>query len=210
MDLGVAVLVAMGTITGLVVLQAVLAARHWDRVISDGDVDALTQALDEALEDWRTRRPPKGTPPADWQALQSATLIAADRDRCRVSLLASTDVRVVNNERQDFGDVIVVARRAAVSMTERLLYEIPHVRFDEVQIDVYSQTPIEGSDGSCVLTTRVAREVAYVSEWDNDSPEQILSEWETAEANDGTIDPEEHALIAAEAPGEVLSPGETI
>ncbi len=210
MDIGVAILVAVGTLTGFVVLQAVLAARHWDRVISDGDVDALKQALDEALDDWRTRRPPKGTPPADWQALQSATLVAADRDRCHVSLLASTDVRVVNNERHDFGGVVDVGRRAAVSMAERLLYEIPHVRFDAVQIDVHSQTPIEGSSGSCVLTTRVSRETAYASEWDNGSPEQILSEWETAEANDGTIDPDEHALIVAQAPGEVLSPGETV
>ena len=64
--------------------------------------------------------------------------IAMDQHRCRVSMIATSDIRVINNERREMGRPIDVARRVAVKMVERVLYEIPHVRFDEVQVDVYA------------------------------------------------------------------------
>lgn len=208
MEWGVLLIVIFGCVMGLIVLQASVASRHWDRVIKSGDTDALREALDAAFDGWRSARPPKGTPPAEWQALQSVTLVVADRDRCRVSLLASADVRVVKNVRQDFGDPLDVGRRAAVAMAERLLYEIPHVRFDAVQIDVYTPAASdEGGDPSCLLTTRVDRQTAYVSEWDNAEPPAILAEWETSEAGEERLDPDVDALITTDQPGAILAVG---
>lgn len=208
MEWGILLIVAFGLVLGLIVLQASLASRHWDRVIGEGDADALREALDAAFDGWRGARPPKGTPPAHWQALQSVTLVAADRDRCRVSLLASADVRVVKNERLDFGSPLDVGRRAAVTMAERLLYEIPHVRFDGVQIDVYSQ-PASGAEGGadCLLTTRVDRQTAYSSDWDAAEPPDILAGWETSEAGDGDLDPDVNALITARQAGALAAGG---
>ena len=222
MELGVLIVVILGVVLGLIVLQASLAARHWRRVIVEGDGEALKEALDEAFDSWRTARPPKGQPAADWQGLQSAALIAANRDRCRASLLAGADVRVVDNRREQAGGARDVGRRIAVTMAERLLYEIPHVRFAEVQIDVFTPGDSDGdsngdadggaSNGSaaagqrCVLTTRVTREAAAASEWDVAAPPEILAGWDTREAPPGgSLDPDQDALISSERPGVVRS-----
>ncbi len=208
MEWGILFVALLGIAVAFVVLQASLASRHWRQVIAGGDVGALREALDAAFEGWRGGKPPRDMPPADWRGLQSAALVAADRDRCRVSLLADADVRVIENRREQVGAPLVVARRIAVSMVERLLYEIPHVRFDEVQVDVYTQS--QESDGSprqqCVLATRVTRVAAAVSDWDTAEPAEILSGWETREASsERSLDPDDGALIASEQPGAVLA-----
>jgi len=208
MEWGVLFVVVLGVSLGFIVLQATFAARHWRRVIGQGDVGALREALDEAFDHWRSRRPPRGFPPADWQALQSAALVAADRDRCRVSLLAGVDVRVVGHRHEQVGGEIDVGRRVAVMMVERLLYEIPHVRFDAVQVDVYAQ--YRDRDGiprqQCLLTTQVTRALAQVSDWDVATPAEMIEEWDTREAAPGQpLEPDEGALIASDQPGAVLS-----
>ena len=48
-------------------------------------------------------RPPPDIAPADWRALVSAELVAADTERCRVSLLAEPDIRVVDGVREQVG-----------------------------------------------------------------------------------------------------------
>ena len=212
MEWGILFIALLGVVLAFIVLQASLASRHWRKVIAGGDVNALREALDAAFEDWRRAKPPRDMPPADWRGLQSATLVAADRDRCRVSMLADADVRVIENRREQVGAPLVVARRVAISMAEHLLYEIPHVRFDELQIDVYTQdrTQDREPDGSprqqCVLATRVTRAAAAVSDWDTAEPAEILSGWETREAtSERSLDPDDGALIASERPGAVLA-----
>jgi hypothetical protein len=198
---GILLIVLLGVLLGFLVLQATFASRHWDRVIAEGNRGALAEAIDDALDGWRDARPPKGTPPADSQALQSVTLVGADNRRCRVSLLAGADVRVADNKRREAGTPVDVGRRAAVTMAERLLYEIPHVRFDEVQVDVYGPAENGGGSGAgtqhCLLTTRVTRDAAYNSEWDEAEPHEILASWRTRQADDGSIDPDDGALIIA-------------
>jgi hypothetical protein len=206
MEWGVLAVALLGVFLGFIVLQASLASRHWQRVIAEGDSDALEEALNGAFEGWRAMKPPAGLPPADWQGLQSATLIAADRDRCRVSLVAGADLRVVDNRRQEVGTALDVGRRTAVTMAERLLYDIPHVRFDEVQIDVYEQ--FHDQEGAttqrCLFTTRVDRSTAAVSDWEAGAAD-LLAEWNTVEATAGqTLDPDQAALIEAQGPGAVL------
>ena len=198
MEWGVLFFVLLGLLLGGIVLQATLAARHWRRVIEAGDVDALREAVDTAFESWRRLKPPRGFPAADWQGLQSAAIVAFDHDRCRVSLLAGPDVRVVGRERREVGSALDVARRVAVRMTERLLYEIPHVRFGEVQVDVHAS--YRDSSGEvqteCLLTTRVDRAAATAAPWDEADPAEILRDWVTREAMPGApLDANERALI---------------
>lgn len=198
MEWAVLMIVLIGLALAFIVLQGSLAARHWRRAISHGDKDALQEALDAAFDAWREQKPPAGMPPSDWQGLQSTTLIAANRDRCRVSLLADTDVRVIDNNRKEVGSALDVAHRIAVAMAERLLYEIPHVRFEQVQIDVHTQ--YRGSEGiqvqECLLTTQVTRSTASASDWDTETARGILRTWNTLETVSGqTLNPDDGAII---------------
>jgi hypothetical protein len=202
MGLGLALVafLVIVVLLGFMVVQAMFAARKWRAVIKNGDRGALLQLLDMTLEDWRNSRPPKGTPPADWRALHTAQLVAADRDRARVSLLADADVRVIEGRREEVASAYVVARRSAVRMVERLLYEVPHTHFLEVQVDVNSEyrTP-EGETGTrSLLTVRVPREVAALSDWEEGTPEELLAEWQTEDGEAGDEpDPDRAPLIAA-------------
>ncbi|MQA00507.1 MAG: hypothetical protein GEU80_14455 [Dehalococcoidia bacterium] len=200
MGLGLAIvlIVFFGLVLGFMVVQAMFAARKWRQVIAEGDQDALEEMLDQTFEGWRGSRPPKGTPPADWRALHTAALIAADRDRARVSLLVDPDVRVVDGRRTQVGSDRDVARRAAVRMVERLFYEVPHIHFDEVQVDVQTdyRDPEGGSRLVTLLTTRVTRERASFADWEHIDAPATLAEWRTREAADAAgLDPDLHALI---------------
>ena len=220
MEIGVLIVVAVGVFLGFLVLQGTFAARAWRERIAGGDLDVLGQAVDAAFESWREMRPPKGMPAADWAALASAELVAADRDRARASLIADADVRVVAGGRREVAGPLAVGRRVALLMAERLLYEIPHVRFAEVQIDVWER--YRDASGSTrtrpLLTTRASREQAagvdWSTRWELDPPAAageaggaaaVLAAWATRErAGAVDVDPDAGALIA---PGEGIAPG---
>jgi hypothetical protein len=213
MEWGVLFVVLLGLAMGGIVLQATMAARQWRKVIAEGDQDALQEAVDTAFEAWRRQKPPKGYPAADWQALLTASVVALDTNRCRVSLLAMPDVRVVDRQREEVGTAIDVARRVTVKMVERLLYEIPHVRFDEVQVDAYTSyfAPDGSSDTPCILVARVPREDAAVAPWDEADEPTLLRGWFTREAAAGeSLDADLDALIAPDAAAAVAAAEEAL
>ncbi|MDA0352576.1 MAG: hypothetical protein O3A10_10260 [Chloroflexi bacterium] len=210
MGLGLAItmFLGIGVVLGFMVIQAMFAARKWRSVIRGGDHGALMQLLDLTFEGWRTSRPAKGTPPADFRALHTAALIAADRERIRVSMLAEADVRVVDGKRDEVANEYVVARRAAVRMVERLLYEVPYASFNAAQVDVN----LEYRDAAgatltrCLLTTIARREVAQMSDWRDGDPEELLAEWQTRDGERGTEpDPDRAPLITADEVAAVVA-----
>ena len=197
-EIGLVLMLAIGGFLGIAVTRAFVSHRHWRHVVADGDLDALHASLLEALETWRRLRPPVNVVPSDWRALQSAEVVAADTARCRVSLLAEPDIRVVEGARVEAGPAASVARRSAVTMVERLLYEVPLARFDAVQVDVYTEyrSPDGHVESDCLLTTQVGRAEAAGSDWDDTEASAILGTWTTRELQPGTtLDPDEGALI---------------
>jgi hypothetical protein len=210
MGLGLAIilLLGIGSLLGFMVVQATFAARKWRSVIAEGDRGALMQLLDQTFDAWRSGRPAKGTPPADFRALHTAALIAADHERIRVSMLAEPDVRVVGGQRDEVANEYVVARRAAVRMVERLLYEVPYASFAAAEVDVnleYRDAAGE-TQTRCLLTTIARREVAALSDWEHGDPEELLAEWETLDGERGdTPDPERAPLITADEVAAVVA-----
>ncbi len=197
--IGLLLIIVLGTVLGFIVLQSAFSHRHWRKVIAEGDQPTLLAAVEEALETFRGMRAPRGTPPADWRGLQSAALVAADRDRCRVSLLVEPDIRVIGTERREVGPAESVARRVAVRMVERLLYEIPLARFQAVQVDVYTQYRSAGGqiETDCLLTTQLSRTMGSEADWDELEAAAILAGWRTRESMpDRPLNADEGALIA--------------
>lgn len=200
MGLGLAMVLILlfALLLGFMVVQAKFAARRWRDVIADGDREALSDLLEATFEGWRNSRPPRGMPPADWRALHTAAMVAADRDRGRVSLMADPDVRVVAGSRIEVGSLATVARRAAVRMAERLFYDIPYVEFREVQVDVYTEFRAPGgvSQSMCVLSARTTRDAVTGVDWDAEIDE-LLDGWRVIEAHGDTgVDPDADALIS--------------
>ena len=198
-ELGLLLMLPIAAFLGFIITQSFFSQRHWRRIIAEGDLDALRASVLEAFETWRRVRPPPDVPPADWRALMSAELIAADTERCRVSMLAEPDIRVIDGVREQVGPPSDVARRAAVRMAERLLYDIPLARFEAVQVDVYAEYRSAAGDveSECLLTTQVSRNQAVITDWDDDAAPAILKSWSTREAAASRdLDPGVGALIA--------------
>ncbi len=201
-EIGIILTVVIGGALGWVIVQSFFGHRYWRRAIAQGDEAAMRAALLEAFDTWRRMRPDRDVIPSDWRALQSAGIVAADSTRCRVSLLADPDIRVVDGVRDEVGGAIHVARRSAVMMAERLLYEIPLIRFDAVQVDVYTEyrDPEGVTESVCLLTTQLTREEGAETYWDELGFEEILATWHTRERQpDAPLDPEAGALIEPEA-----------
>lgn len=201
LGLGIAFCLVTFIVVGFMVFQARFAARRWRQVIAAGDMNALEDLLDQTFEGWRNGRPPRGVAPADWRALHTAALIDATPEHARVSLLVDPDVRVVQGQRVEVGTAQEVARRAAVRMVERLMYEVPYVSFTAVQVDVHTEYRSADGDATnpCLLTTRATREVASWSDWSATDASTLLSQWETREASPGKpIDCEVDALLPSQ------------
>ena len=206
-EFGIFATLIIGGTLGWVIVKSFIGHRYWRRAIAEGDDKAMYAALLEALDTWRRMRPSPDVIPSDWRALQSAEVIAVNGKFCRVSLLADPDIRVVGGIRDEVGAAGSVARRVAVRMAERLLYEIPLIRFEAVQIDVYTQ--YRSADGNteseCLLTTQLTRAVGMETDWDNLSVEEILSTWQTREGHLGEpLYPDEAALINTEESDPIL------
>lgn len=215
-DLGILAVLIMTAAVGFAIVSSAFSQRHWKRLIARGDRHTLLAALEEALDTFRGMRPPRGQPPADWRGLHSAAVVAADRDRCRVSVLVEPDIRVIPieggaaSERREVGPAEQVARRVAVRMAERLLYEIPLARFEAVQVDVYTEyrSADGGVETDCLLTTQVTRSLGNVTPWDEHDAAAILETWPTRERAPGlALDPEIDAIIQPNEFGEVPARG---
>jgi hypothetical protein len=113
--------------------------------------------------------------------------------------MVEPDIRVLGgSERRELGPAEVVARRVAVRMAERLLYEIPLARFQSVQVDAYTEYRSAGgaTQTECLLTTNVTRETAAETDWDEQETAAILAEWQTRERVPGQpLDPDCDAII---------------
>lgn len=198
MVIGILLSFGLIVILGWIIAGSFFSHRHWRKVIAAGDAPTLVAALEEALYTWRTLRPPREVPPADWAGLQSAAIVACDLHRCRLSLIAPPDVRVIDGQREQVGSAETVAERIAVKMVERALFEIPLCRFDAVQIDVYAEyrSPDGHVETDCLLTTRTTREEANNAPWDEATETEILNGWRTRRMTGGQpVDPDLGALI---------------
>lgn len=197
--LGIVLSLALIAVLAWIIVGSFFSHRHWRRVIAGGDEATLLAALEEALYTWRTMRPPREVPPADWAGLQSAAIVACDLERCRLSVVVGPDVRVREGRREEVGPAMEVAERVAVRMVERVLYEIPLCRFDAVQVDAYVEyrSPDGHVETDCLLTTQTVRNEAAVTDWDESTDRAILETWATRwMAPAAPVDPDREALIA--------------
>ena len=198
MGLGLVLCLVTFIIVGIVVFQAQFAARKWRQVIKEGDVGALNQLIDDTFAEWRRRRPTRDSLLAEWNALQSVGLVAADHSAIRVSLLAEPAMTVTEGKPTQSLEVKEIALRSLVGTVERLMYEVPHVSFARAQVDVYTEyrSASTGNDLICLMSCKVDREQVANSDWDSGSVGQIMKDWPIEIAENGKVlDPELGAII---------------
>ena len=202
MGLGLALVICflIFVLFGVVIFQAQFAAKKWRKVIQEGDQSALHQLIANTIEDWQRKRAPRDQLLAEWNAQQSIALVAAENHVIRVSLLAEPAMTVMNGLHQELQSVERVGYSAMIRTIERIMYEVPHVSFTDVQVDVY--TEYRAADGTrnlvCLMVCRTDRDTVAHSDWESGNLDVIAEHWDITHASQSkALDPEEKAILSS-------------
>ena len=163
---------------GYIILQETRTHRFWQRKVEQGDLEMIGQLVKIEVERWRTERPPGGMPASVWQGIQGVELLEVGRDYIRASSTAEPRFALVRGARRQVSSALDEAKRIAAKLAERFFYDVPHVRPERVQIDVYTTFHELGGEVSqhCILSTLARRADAAEVDWDDDAPEVIAEQ----------------------------------
>tara|TARA_B100000427_G_scaffold299484_1_gene281210 strand:+ start:72 stop:680 length:609 start_codon:yes stop_codon:yes gene_type:complete len=185
----------------VVVFQGKLASKAWTKNIDDNDTETIEAAVQQAFESWRRPKKNDNIPVADWASIETMEVKSVTKEKCRVSMISGPDIRVINSQRQQIGDTVIVASRASIMLAERLFFEVPFLNFNNIQIDVYELPNNDLSSNNCIFTTQITRKQANETDWDSymdaQSTKHTLASWDTKALNDSSksIDPEINAIL---------------
>ena len=168
MEWGILVIVLILLFTGFVIVQETARQMHWRGLVEGGDLDAIRTLVEEEMEAWRESRVPRGTPALLWHGVQSVELLDVTAESARVSCTAVGEHALVGGQHVETSTPLAEGMKITKRLAEMLLYDVPNVKLDRVQIDVY--TAFRGESGQaesrCVLSTLVNRSAVEHIDWD--------------------------------------------
>src|SRR3990170_4069791 len=200
---GLLAVVLIALVIAYAVIQETRAQRHWRALVKAGDIDAIRTIVESEVNRWRTERMPRGVLPSVWHGVQTAELIDVGTDYVRAGCSAEGQYAVVGHRREEVSSALREAMKLTVKLADMLLYDIPNVELERVQVDVY--TTFRGRSGAanqrCILSTVVRRSEARGLDWDETPPEEIVARFGgrfqvDRQGHAQPIDPDEEAVEA--------------
>jgi hypothetical protein len=173
---GVIVMALLLTVITYVLVQEVRAQRHWRGLVNQGDETAIRALVDDAMNAWRSGRPPKGVSVSVWGGVQSAEVVYADARTMRLSTSAEAQYAGAAGERTEVSSPLDEGRKIFMKLAEMCLYDIPNIYFSQLQIDVYTTFRHEdgGATQRCILSGLVVRTEVGQVDWERDTPDDFL------------------------------------
>lgn len=168
MEYGILIIVLILLFVAFVIVQETFAQLHWRGLVADGNVDAIRQLVDGEAERWRTSRVPKGTPALLWHGVQTVELLDVTRDGARLTCSAEGEFAVSGGRRVETSTPLAEGMKITKKLAEMALYDIPNVKLDHVQIDVYTAFRDESghAEPRCILSTLVKRSRVEHVDWE--------------------------------------------
>ena len=168
MEFGIAIVILILLFTGYVIVQETRAQLHWRDLVQQGDVDAIRQLIESEIEGWHTQRVPKGTPALLWHGVQTVELLDVTPNAARVSCNAEGEHALVDGKRVETSNPLSEGMKITKKLSEMLLYDVPNVKLDHAQVDVYTFFRSESgvAEPRCILSTRVNRRTVEHIDWD--------------------------------------------
>lgn len=206
MEWGLLVVGIIVTLIAYAIIQETRAQRHWRGLTEAGDVDAIGKILETETERWRTERVPKGIAAALWHGVQTIELVDVGGDFARVSCSTEGQYAMADGRRQEVSSPLQEGMKLTRKLADMLFYDIPNLRLDHAQIDVYTTFREESGLASqhCILSTIIDRSRAQEIDWDAASDEEFVHHFGGRFSLDSRgahpIDPDEGALRSEAAP----------
>jgi hypothetical protein len=168
MEVGIIIVVLVLLFTGYVIVQETRVQMHWRDLVAHGDVEAIRQLIEGEIEGWHNQRVPKGTPALLWHGVQTVELLDVDATSARVSCNAEGEYALVGGQRIETSTPVAEGMKITKKLAEMLLYDVPNVKLDQAQVDVYTFFRSEGGVAAprCILSTRVNRRAVEYIDWD--------------------------------------------
>ena len=168
MEWGILIIIIILLFTGYVIVQETRAQMHWRNLVEQGDLDAIRQLVEDEIEHWREQRVPRGTPAMLWHGVQTVELLDVTPKAARVSCNAEGEFAVVGGRRIETSSPLQEGMKITKKLAEMLFYDIPNVKLDQAQIDVYTsfRSEMGRADPRCILSTLVSRKVVEHIDWE--------------------------------------------
>lgn len=171
--LGIAIFVLILT---YIVVQGTRAAMAWRVAASAGDVKVIRDIVQDSLDGWRSTKRPKAVAPEVWRGVQSLQIVEVRPDLVRASCQAESEYKMTGGRSLETANPLQAGMSITARAMDMLLYELPHYRPPQVQIDVY--TTFREADGAsrraCILSTSASREAAAAVDWEEWTPAEIV------------------------------------
>ncbi len=176
MEWGIAAIGILFLFLAYIVVQGTRAATAWRRAAAAGDVEVIRRILDDAISAWGAMRRPKEVAPDVWRGVQSMETVDVGPDFVRVSCQAEGEYRLAGGRWVETASALQEAIAITARAADMLLYELPHFKPDQVQVDVYTtfRTPQGAARRQCILSTPASREAARAVDWEEWSATEIV------------------------------------
>ena len=176
MEWGILVIVLLLLFTGFVIVQETARQLHWRGLVENGDLSAIRTLIEEELESWHESRVPRGTPALLWHGVQTVELLDVTPVSARVSCNAEGEYALVAGRRIETSSPLVEGMKITKRLAEMLLYDVPNVKLDHVQIDVYTSFRDENghAEPRCILSTLIARSAVEHIDWEETEPADFV------------------------------------
>lgn len=205
MEYGIIVIVLILLFVAFVIVQETFAQLHWRGLVSEGNVDAIRELVDVEAEHWRTSRVPRGTPALLWHGVQTVELLEVTQNGARLSCNAEGEFALNNGRRVETSSPLAEGMKITKKLAEMALYDVPNVKLDHVQIDVYTSFRDEAGhfEPRCILSTWIERRQIELVDWEEISAVDFVSlnEGHFATGLDGAVHPIEPLTWAEEPAG---------
>ncbi|MBI2913042.1 MAG: hypothetical protein HYY03_03900 [Chloroflexi bacterium] len=159
-----------------IVVQGTRAATAWRKAAAAGDVDVIRRIIEEGIAAWRSMKRPQEVASEVWRGVQSMEVVAVAAGSARVSCQAESEYRLLNGRWVEMANPLQQGMAITARAADMLLYELPHLRLERVQIDIY--TTFREADGPagrrCILSTQATREAARQLDWENWTATEIV------------------------------------
>jgi hypothetical protein len=174
---GILIVVIILVFTAYVIVQETRAQMYWRSLVQQGDLDAIRQLLENEVQRWRSERVPKGTPALLWHGVQTIELMDVTASGARVTCNADGEYALVGGRRVETSSPLAEGMKITMKLAEMLLYDVPNVKLDHVQIDVYTSFRDAGGQAEprCILSTRVERSDIEHLDWEATTPAEFVS-----------------------------------
>ncbi len=177
MEWGILIIVLVLLFTGFVIVQETARQTHWRGLVEGGDLEAIRTLIEEQVEIWHESRVPRGTPALLWHGMQTVELLDVTATAARASCSAEGEYALVGGRHVETSTPLVQGMKITQRLAEMLLYDVPNVKLDRVQIDVYTSFRDENghAESRCILSTAVKRSAVEHIDWEEAEPGDFMA-----------------------------------